>query len=138
MSHKRKEIRAAIAAVLPSALPGFTYRKFAYRPGDVAALPVYEIATPRTEVEAEAVDDETQEVRIEITLRMKGNEDVFDLLDDLGQAVETATLAALKPITSRPGLLRVETAPAPDAAEPIGLMLLTFTARAYVARGNPI
>ncbi|MEQ3631575.1 MAG: hypothetical protein ABNG97_09735 [Sulfitobacter sp.] len=118
-------------------MPTFTDRKGAFRAGDSADLPAFEVATPRTDVAREAVDDELQDITLEVVLRMAGGADVFDDLDDISQPVESAVLTALTAIHEDAELTRVETATAPDGPEPIGLMLLTFKVGAQVAIGNP-
>lgn len=135
--HPRQRARAIVVAALPAVLVGFTYRPAAYRPGDLDSLPVYEVATPRTDISREAAFEELQEIRIEVVLRLRGGDDVFDRLDDLCQPVEGIVLAALAPEFPDTDLDRVETAIASDGPEPVGLMLLTFTTRARVAAGNP-
>lgn len=137
MTHPRKRARAIVVAALPAILPDFTFRPAAYRPGDAAGLPVYEVTTPRTDISREAAFDELQEIRIEVVLRIAGGDDVFDMLDDLCQPIEAVVLAALEPEFPDTEITRVETATASDGPEAVGLMLLTFITRARVEVGNP-
>jgi hypothetical protein len=136
VTHPRKAARAAVQAALAVAWPDYNFRPAPYRPGDVSSLPAYEIATPRTDIAHEAVGDEAQDIRLEIVLRIPGTDRVYDDLDDICQPIEAVVLTALLIIFQDAELKRVETALASDGPEPIGLMLLTFNARALVAVGN--
>jgi hypothetical protein len=136
VTHPRKVARAAVKAALATALPDYNFRPAPFRAGDASSLPVYEITTPRTDISREAVDDEVQDIRLEVVLRVAGSDSVFDDLDDICQPLEAAILAALSENFEDSELKRVETALASDGPEPVGLMLLTFNTRALVAVGN--
>ena len=138
MSNPRKRAREVVKNALDIALPDFTFRPAPYRSGDRASLPVYEVATPRTDISRESVEDELQDIRLEVVLRVAGGDAIFDYLDDLCQPLEAAILAVLVGEFEESELTRIETATAPDGAEPVGLLLLTFQTRARVALGNPI
>lgn len=139
MTHPRKNIRAALVAILGAAsLPGDpTIVSNRAAKIDESDLPVVNIvATPETSAESELGTPKlrrTLEVTIEVQAMASAETTLDDTLDDLAEGIEAALSA--DQAWNRTVIISTLTGTAitktDDGAEPVGTMTMKYTADYY-------
>jgi len=136
----RKAYRAGLRAAF-AALPEFAdvaITKAWAMPSDAEGLPALTVLTPRENVQGDGVDMVNRSTQVVVVLKISGDEDIEDDLDDFAEVIESAALAyfaGLEPGPALWGVASIDTKIEGGARKRVGALEMRFEVVRYTAEG---
>lgn len=133
MTSHRTDLRAAVRAALVGSprLAGATIVDGWSQALDTDPLPVIGLRIPREAARRAAYDEVERTVEVEIVIKRAGGETIEDEADLDTEAIETAVLAALRPLTTNAEVERTTLMVNGDGGRRVSTLTLTIPCLLY-------
>lgn len=135
MTHYRTEYRAALLAALQvdPVFADFTTLSAWVRDIDAQTLPVLAVATPREVKDRDALETSQRDTTVMVVVKIKGGDDLEQVLDDLSMRVEQLAIPALETAARPCFLTDTEVVVDGGGERRVGTLTMKFLVTAWLA-----